>query len=291
MRIRKAVFPVAGLGTRFLPATKANPKEMLPIVDKPLIQYAVEEALAAGIEECIFVTNANKRAIEDHFDRNIELEHYLQSRGQEAQLKVLQNIMPDNVTWCYVRQSEPKGLGHAILTAAPLVGDEPFAVLLADDFIMNDGVPCLEQMVAHFANTNRSLVAVEPVAPQATQQYGVISFQDAPNPATTIDGIVEKPAPDVAPSHYGVVGRYVLTPTIFNHLQHTKPGLKGEIQLTDAIATLLNEEAIDALHFAGKRFDCGNKLGYVQATLAVAMTHPEIRESLDKKTASDLYAT
>ena len=275
MKITKAVFPVAGLGTRFLPATKANPKEMLPIVDKPLIQYAVEEAVNAGITELIFVTNSSKRAIEDHFDSNFELEANLQERGKQELLNIVRDILPDGVSCAYIRQKSPQGLGHAVLCAKQLVTNEPFAVLLADDLIDGGNQPCLKQMTDHFMTVQASIIAVEKIAPSETNKYGIVDA--LPHDALTpIKGIVEKPDTSKAPSNLGVVGRYILTPRIFTLLEQTKSGSGGEIQLTDAIAKLLQEEKVYAYQFAGKRYDCGSKLGYLEATVAYALKHPEL---------------
>jgi len=276
MKITKAVFPVAGLGTRFLPATKANPKEMLPIVDKPLIQYAVEEAIAAGITELIFVTSSSKRAIEDHFDSNFELESNLIERGQFELLEVVRGILPEGVSCAYVRQKSPRGLGHAVLCAKPLVMNEPFAVLLADDLIDGGAKPCLQQMVDMFDQKKSSIVAVQHIARTETHKYGVVNVSDVSAQVATLRGIIEKPKPEQAPSNLGVVGRYILTPSIFALLDQTDKGSNGEVQLTDAIAQLLANEEVYAFQFAGKRYDCGSKLGYLQATVAYALKHPEL---------------
>ncbi len=269
-KVTKAIFPVAGLGTRFLPATKANPKEMMPIVDKPLIQYAVEEAVAAGIRELIFVTSSSKRAIEDHFDSNYELESNLLERGKFELLELVRNILPEGVTCAYVRQKSPQGLGHAILCARQLIMNEPFAVLLADDLI--DGrLPCLRQMVDAYEKTRSSIIAVQYVPTHELEKYGVVSVTQLPEILTPLHGIVEKPKPKQAPSNLGVVGRYILTPRIFTYLEALPKTLGKEIQLTDGIAGLLNEEIVYALQFQGKRYDCGSKLGYVEATIAYAL--------------------
>ena len=274
-RITKAVFPVAGMGTRFLPATKASPKEMLPIVDKPLIQYAVEEAVAAGMTEMIFITGRGKRAIEDHFDKAFELETELEQRGQKQLLKIVQGILPSNVSCTYVRQAQALGLGHAILCAEPVVGNLPFAVILADDLI--DGTPpALRQMVGVFARRGRSVVAVQNVARQETRRYGIVKVEPRSKSPHRISGIVEKPEPAAAPSTLGVVGRYLLTPRIFHHLRHGKPGAGGEIQLTDGIAALIAEEDVFAHEFEGIRYDCGAKMGYLQANIQFALKHPEV---------------
>jgi UTP--glucose-1-phosphate uridylyltransferase len=275
MKIRKAVFPVAGLGTRFLPATKASPKEMMPIVDKPLIQYAVEEAIAAGVTELIFVTGRGKRAIEDHFDRAVELELELERRQSRALLKVVKDILPANVSCSYVRQTNPLGLGHAVLCAAPLVGEEPFAVLLADDLIAAK-TPVLKQMVKQFEHYGRAVIAVEKVPRDKTRQYGIVKIKGAPSKLSAITQIVEKPAPENAPSNLGVVGRYILPGSIFKHLRALRAGAGKELQLTDAISSLIAVEAAYAYPFEGVRYDCGSKLGYVQANLAFALAHAEI---------------
>jgi len=276
MRVTKAIFPVAGLGTRFLPATKANPKEMLPIVDKPLIQYAVEDAIAAGITELIFVTSSSKRSIEDHFDSNYELESNLLDRGKYDLLEIVQDILPEGVSCAYIRQKSPQGLGHAVLCAKQLVSNEPFAVLLADDLIDGGQQSCLQQMMTVFTQTHASVVAVEKISPAETKKYGVIDVRSTENRIATIYGIVEKPLPEEAPSNLGVVGRYILTPVIFQLLEQTSKGSHGEIQLTDAIAKLLQIEKVMAFQFHGRRYDCGSKLGYLEATVAYALKHPEL---------------
>lgn len=264
--IRKAVFPVAGLGTRFLPATKAMPKEMLPIVDKPLIQYAVEEAIAAGVTELIFVTGRNKRAIEDHFDRLPELESELAAKQKQSLLDTVQNILPPHVSCIYTRQATPLGLGHAVLCAAPIVGNEPFLVLLADDLI--DADPCVAlQMVETAHQHNGSVIAVQQVDRSDTDKYGIVAGKAVDRHTLLLDGIVEKPDPAVAPTCSAVVGRYVLEPEIFDHLRHTTPGVGGEIQLTDAIASLLKEKAVFGFNYQGVRYDCGSKEGFFQATV------------------------
>lgn len=279
-RVRKAVFPVAGLGTRFLPATKANPKEMLPVVDKPLVQYAAEEAIAAGIEVLVFITGRNKRAIPDHFDKAYELEVELGQRGKQQQLEMVQNILPKGVTCVYIRQSEALGLGHAVLCAEAVIGDEPFAVILADDLISNDdGANCLQQMVAQYDAHGGSVVGVQRVPYEHTDRYGIVSVEDMQQRLGRLKGIVEKPAPDKAPSNLGVVGRYILSPAIFRILKNVKPGAGGEIQLTDAIAELLAVEPVFAYEFEGQRYDCGDKLGYLQATVEFALKHPELGEA------------
>jgi UTP--glucose-1-phosphate uridylyltransferase len=279
MKVTKAIFPVAGLGTRFLPVTKATPKEMLPIVDKPLIQYAVEEAIAAGITELIFVTSSSKRAIEDHFDSNFELEAGLIERGKFDLLDIVRGILPEGISCAYIRQKSPKGLGHAVLCAKQLIMDEPFAVLLADDLIDGGKQSCLQQMIDVFQQTNSSMVAVETILPSETNKYGVVDIAGANASVMPLKGIVEKPKPELAPSNLGVVGRYILTPRIFTQLENITQGSGGEIQLTDAIAKLLHEEKVHALQFAGKRYDCGSKLGYLEATIAYALKHPELADS------------
>src|SRR5512143_2608272 len=272
-KISKAVFPVAGLGSRFLPATKASPKEMLPIVDKPLIQYAVEEAAAAGITDMIFVTGRNKRAIEDHFDLNPELESSL--AGKPELLGIARGVLPPGCRCIYIRQSEPLGLGHAVLCAATVVGDEPFAVLLADDLIDAEP-PVLKQMAEVFSYYHCSVLGTMNVPREQTRQYGIVSTESESGNVQRIKAIVEKPAPEQAPTTQAVVGRYILTPGIFQHLRSVNPGAGGEIQLTDAISSLLEEEAVLAYQFKGTRYDCGSKLGYLQATIALARKHPEV---------------
>ena len=275
--IRKAVFPVAGLGSRFLPATKAQPKEMLPVVDKPLIQYAVEEAVAAGINEMIFITGRNKRAIEDHFDKAYELEAELEAAGKQALLEMVRTVVPKNITCIYIRQSAPLGLGHAVLCARPVVGDHPFAVLLADDFMDTEaGVrPVLAQMTDVFEYERCSVLAVQDVPREHTRQYGIVSAAPYRANLELVSGIVEKPHPDVAPSTLAVVGRYVLTPNIFNYLEHIGAGTGGEIQLTDGIAALMASERVLACRYEGQRYDCGSKLGYLKAMTAMGLKHPE----------------
>jgi UTP--glucose-1-phosphate uridylyltransferase len=277
--IKKAVFPVAGLGTRFLPATKANPKEMLTVVDKPLIQYAAEEAVNAGIEELIFVTSSSKRAIEDHFDKNYELESELEKKGKTELLRIVQEVVPANVTCVYVRQPEALGLGHAVLCAKPVVGDEPFAVILADDLINCGGNCVLGQMASVYNDQHASILGVEEVPVDETDKYGIVDPGETDGRISQVRSIVEKPAPEDARSNLAVVGRYILTPAIFKHLEKIPRGAGGEIQLTDAIEELLAEERVLAYRFAGKRYDCGSKLGYLQATIEFALEHPELREA------------
>lgn len=277
--IRKAVFPVAGLGTRFLPATKASPKEMLPVVDKPLIQYAAEEAVKAGAEILIFITGRNKRAIEDHFDTAFELETELIERNKTEQLDLVRNIVPPGISCVHVRQNEALGLGHAVLCARDVVGDEPFYVILADDLIVSNGPNCLEQMRDEYAATGNSVIGVQEIDPEDSRKYGVVKpVNGSGGAAVEISGIVEKPEPDAAPSRLGVVGRYILTPRIFDLLANTQRGAGNEIQLTDAIAALLEFEKIRALTFDGKRYDCGSKLGFLEATVELALEHPELKD-------------
>ena len=275
--ITKAVFPVAGLGTRFLPVTKASPKEMLPVVDKPLIQYAVEEAMAAGITEMIFITGRNKRAIEDHFDKAYELEAELAARHKDELLMVLKQIKPDNVQCFYVRQAEALGLGHAVLCAERLVQDEPFAVILADD-LLDAHIPVMQQMTQLHAHYGSSIIGVECIAPEQSSAYGVVAGTAFADRLLKLHDIVEKPQPENAPSNMGVVGRYVLTPSIFRHLHALRPGAGGELQLTDAIADLLRSESMLSYQFEGKRYDCGTKQGYLQATVQYALKHPEVKD-------------
>ncbi|MEW5755454.1 MAG: UTP--glucose-1-phosphate uridylyltransferase GalU [Pseudomonadota bacterium] len=276
-RVSKAVFPVAGLGTRFLPATKANPKEMMPVVDKPLIQYAVEEAIAAGITQMIFVTSSSKRAIEDHFDKNYELESELEKRGKQELLNIVRSILPKGVSCVYIRQPEALGLGHAVLCAKDVVGDSPFAVLLADDLIDGEGNGSLAQMVDVYAEHECSVLGVESVPVTETDKYGIVSSAEIASRLGKVSGIVEKPKPEHAPSNLAVVGRYILTPRIFEILETTGKGAGGEIQLTDGIAALLREEPVLSYAFKGRRYDCGSKLGYLQATVEYGLKHPELR--------------
>ncbi|MFM0248052.1 MULTISPECIES: UTP--glucose-1-phosphate uridylyltransferase GalU [Paraburkholderia] len=275
LKVTKAVFPVAGLGTRFLPATKASPKEMLPIVDKPLIQYAVEEAMAAGITEMIFVTGRSKRAIEDHFDKSYEVEAELEARGKDKLLELVRSIKPSHVDCFYVRQAEALGLGHAVLCAEKLVGDHPFAVILADDLLYGTP-PVMTQMIEVFDHYHSSVIGVEEIEPQDTKSYGIIDGKAWEDSIIKMSGIVEKPEPSVAPSNLGVVGRYVLKPRIFKHLRSIKAGAGGELQLTDAIQSLLADEQVLAHKYHGTRFDCGSKLGYLKATVEFALRHPEV---------------
>jgi UTP--glucose-1-phosphate uridylyltransferase len=274
--IRKAVFPVAGIGTRFLPATKANPKEMMSVVDKPLIQYAVEEAIEAGIKELIFVTNSAKRAIEDHFDSDFELETRLKEQGKTELLALVKGILPPGISCVYIRQPEPLGLGHAILCAKPVIGNEPFAVLLADDLIESENVSCLKQLVTKFDKVHTAIVAVEKILVEDTVKYGIIDTEKSFSGFDKINSIIEKPEPQMAPSLFGVVGRYILVPEIFDELEKTLPRKHGEIQLTDALFSLLQSQSVYALAFNGKRYDCGSKLGYLQAIVSFGLKHPDV---------------
>lgn len=274
-KIRKAIFPVAGLGTRFLPATKASPKEMLTVVDKPLIQYAAEEAIAAGITDLIFITGRSKRAIEDHFDKAFELEIELERKNKLDMLEVVRNILPKHVNCIYMRQAEPLGLGHAVLCAKDVIGDEPFAVILADDLL--DGKPAvLKQMVDTYDYYRCSALAVQEVPRADTRSYGIVATRPVTDRVEMVSRIVEKPNPEDAPSNLAVVGRYILSPRIFHHLENGKPGAGGEIQLTDGIAALLEEEQVLAYRYDGTRYDCGSKLGYLQATVVFGQRHPEV---------------
>ena len=276
-KITKAVFPVAGFGSRFLPATKASPKEMMPVVDKPLIQYAVEEAVEAGITDMVFITGRNKRTIEDHFDKAYEVEAELAARGKFELLRTVQEVIPKHVNCIYIRQSEPLGLGHAVLCAQPVVQDEPFAVILADDLI--DGpVSVIKQMVDVYARHHCSVLGVQDVPRSQTGQYGIVSTTNLEQNVEQVHGIVEKPSPETAPSILGVVGRYILTPRIFYHLARVQAGAGDEIQLTDGIAALMQEEKLLAYRFNGTRYDCGTKLGYLKATVAFGLMHPELRD-------------
>ena len=281
LKVTKAVFPVAGLGTRFLPATKASPKEMLPIVDKPLIQYAVEEAIDSGITEMIFVTGRSKRAIEDHFDKSYEVEAELEARGKEKLLSLVRSIKPRHIDCFYVRQAEALGLGHAVLCAEKLIGDSPFVVMLADDLLLGEP-PVLRQMIRVFDHYHTSVIGVEEIDPQMSGSYGVIDGKQWEDNIFKLSGIVEKPVPAVAPSNYGVVGRYILKPKIFEHLHALQPGAGGEIQLTDALQNLLKDEQVLAYKYDGKRFDCGSKLGYLKATVEFALRHPEVAGEFDQ---------
>lgn len=280
MKIKKVVFPVAGMGTRFLPATKANAKEMLPIVDKPLIQYAAEEAVAAGCTELIFITGRNKRSIEDHFDKAYELEKELEAKQKFELLSLVQNILPNHVSCIFIRQAEALGLGHAVLCAQPAVGNEPFAVILADDLI-DAPQGALKQMVDVYNQSGNSVLGVETVDPSQTGSYGIVEVEQLKN-FQRITNIVEKPKPEEAPSNLAVVGRYILTPRIFDLLTDLPRGAGGEIQLTDGIARLLDHEFVLAHAFEGKRYDCGSKLGYLEATVAYGLKHPELKDDFKK---------
>ncbi|KRG47843.1 UTP--glucose-1-phosphate uridylyltransferase [Stenotrophomonas panacihumi] len=276
-RIRKAVFPVAGLGTRFLPATKTVPKEMLPIIDRPLIQYAVDEAIEAGCDTLIFVTNRYKHAVADYFDKAYELEQKLERAGKNEQLELVRHVLPNGVRAVFVTQAEALGLGHAVLCAKPIVGDEPFAVLLPDDLMWNRGPGALKQMADVAEQTGGSVIAVEDVPHEKTASYGIVATDAFDGSRGRINAIVEKPKPEVAPSNLAVVGRYVLSPRIFDLLENVKPGAGGEIQLTDAIAELLKTEQVDAYRFQGRRFDCGAHLGLIEATIHFALEHEKLR--------------
>jgi UTP--glucose-1-phosphate uridylyltransferase len=279
MKVRKAVFPVAGLGTRFLPATKAMAKEMLPVVDKPLIQYAVEEAFDAGINEIIFVTGATKRAIENHFDHSCEMEQLLYSKGKEMELKMVHSLVPETGTIIYTRQNEPMGLGHAIWCARNIVGNEPFAVLLADDLIKAER-PVIGQMIEQFDRLQSSIVSVVEVRPEDTSKYGVLDAPPLVDRVTKIRGLVEKPKPEEAPSNLAIIGRYILTPEIFDILEGKEVGAHGEIQITDAMARLLTTQDIYGYQYEGTRFDCGSKAGFQMANLAFSLDRPDMREQL-----------
>ena len=284
-QVTKAVFPVAGLGTRFLPATKASPKEMMPIVDKPLIQFAVEEAVAAGITDLIFITGRNKRAIEDHFDKAYELENELSIQGKNAMLDAVRNILPKHVNCVYIRQTEAMGLGHAVLCAKPVVENDVFAVLLADDLI--DASPSVtQQMLEAHMNYNCSVIGVQNVPRADTRSYGIVASQPLAERVEKVTAIVEKPAPEKAPSTLAVVGRYILTPRIFHHLENVTPGSGGEIQLTDGIASLLAEQQVLAYRYKGTRYDCGSKLGYLKATVEFGQRHAEVGDDFRKYLAT-----
>ncbi|MBK1717583.1 UTP--glucose-1-phosphate uridylyltransferase GalU [Thiocystis violacea] len=277
-KIRKAVFPVAGLGTRFLPATKASPKEMLPIVDKPLIQYAAEEAEAGGAHQLVFITGRSKRSIEDHFDKAYELESELEQAGKHKLLDIVRGVMPSSASCIYVRQAVALGLGHAVLCAKPVIGDEPFVVLLADDLIRTSGKGVVEQMADVHARHGCSVLSVQEVPREETHKYGIVEVERGSDGVMRVISIVEKPAPADAPSNLAVVGRYLLTPRIFEKLEQTEKGSGGEIQLTDGISDLLKDEHVIAYPFEGKRYDCGSKLGYLEATVEYGLAHPELGE-------------
>jgi UTP--glucose-1-phosphate uridylyltransferase len=284
-KITKAVFPVAGMGSRFLPATKASPKEMMPVVDKPLIQYAVEEAVAAGVTDMVFITGRNKRAIEDHFDKAYELEAELAMRGKSDLLRMVQEVIPAHVNCIYIRQTEALGLGHAVLCAQPVVQDEPFAVILADDLIDGDP-PVVRQMVEVYERHHCSVLGVQDVPRSQTKSYGIVSSTSLEKDVERVNGIVEKPKPEVAPSTLAVVGRYILTPRVFHHLAQVQQGAGGEIQLTDGIAALMREEQLLAYRFNGIRYDCGSKLGYLQAQVAYGLKHAEVCDEFAAHLAS-----
>ena len=280
-KIKKAIIPAAGLGTRFLPATKAQPKEMLPIVDKPTLQYIIEECVASGIEEILIITGRNKKSIEDHFDRSVELEMQLENSGKEELLEMVREIS-DMVNIYFIRQKEPKGLGHAILCAKTFVGNEPFAVLLGDDVVYNDEKPCLKQLVDCYSEYKTSVLGVQTVKPEDVSKYGVIGGLHIEDRVYKVKELVEKPAVEEAPSNVAILGRYIITPRIFEILENTKPGKGGEIQLTDALLKLIEEEAMYAYDFEGKRYDVGDKLGFLQATVEYALRRPELREDFIK---------
>jgi UTP--glucose-1-phosphate uridylyltransferase len=277
--VRKAVFPVGGLGTRFLPATKAMPKEMLPIVDKPMIHYAVDEARAAGIEQFIFVTGRGKSTIEDHFDTAADLMDELASRGRDAEIKALEEWLPAPGQVAYTRQQEPLGLGHAVWCARHLIGDEPFAVLLADDLVLND-TPCLSQMVDAYSDVGGTLVAVEEVPRDSVSRYGILDIESESGRLVSVRGVVEKPDPDDAPSNLAIIGRYILLPEVFDHLENQKPGAGGEIQLTDALAAMIENGPFHGLRFEGERFDCGDRAGYLKANIAFGLARDDLRDRL-----------
>lgn len=274
-KVTKAVFPVAGLGTRFLPATKASPKEMMPIVDKPLIQFAVEEAAAAGITDMIFVTGRSKRSIEDHFDKAYELENELEQRGKHEMLGFVRDLLPKNINCIYIRQPEPLGLGHAVLCAKPVIGNEPFAVLLADD-LLDGQPPVIKQMVDVYDYYQCSVLGVQDVPRADTASYGIVATHNLAERIEQVHAMVEKPKPEQAPSTLAVVGRYILTPRIFHYLENVTPGSGGEIQLTDGIAALLTEQQVLAYRYDGTRYDCGSKLGYLQAMVEFGLRHPDV---------------
>ena len=276
-KIRKAIIPAAGLGTRFLPATKAQPKEMLPIVDKPTLQYIIEECVASGIEEILIITGRNKKSIEDHFDRSVELEMELEKSGKEEMLKMVREIS-DMVNIHFIRQKEPRGLGHAILCAKTFVGNEPFAVLLGDDVVYNDNKPCLKQLIDCYEEYKTSVLGVQTVEPQDVNKYGIVGGLHIEDRVYKVKGLVEKPAVEEAPTNVAILGRYIITPQIFKVLENTKPGKGGEIQLTDALLTLMEEEAMYAYDFEGTRYDVGDKLGFLKATVEYALRKEELRD-------------
>ena len=276
-KIRKAIIPAAGLGTRFLPATKAQPKEMLPIVDKPTLQYIIEECVASGIEEILIITGRNKKSIEDHFDRSVELEMELEKSGKEEMLKMVREIS-DMVNIHFIRQKEPRGLGHAILCAKTFVGNEPFAVLLGDDVVYNDNKPCLKQLIDCYEEYKTSVLGVQTVEPQDVNKYGIVGGLHIEDRVYKVKGLVEKPAVEEAPSNVAILGRYIITPRIFKILEETKPGKGGEIQLTDALLNLMSEEAMYAYDFEGTRYDVGDKLGFLKATVEYALRREDLRD-------------
>ena len=280
-KVTKAIFPVAGMGTRFLPATKANPKEMLPIAGKPLIQYAVEEAVNAGIKELIFITGRTKRSITDHFDKAYELESELEKKGKFKELKSIRDIIPSDVTCIYIRQAEPLGLGHAVLCAKSAIGNHPFVVILPDDLIDNGNRGATKQLISVYEKEKKSIVAVETIKKVDTEKYGIVSiFDDENSSLWKIKSIIEKPTPDESPSTLAVVGRYIFNPEIFSHLEKIKIGADSEIQLTDAISMLLKSDSVYAYEFSGERFDCGSKFGYIQASIQYALKDPVIKDDL-----------
>ena len=280
-KVRKAVFPVAGLGTRFLPATKASPKEMLPIVDKPLIQYAAEEAVQSGIEQLIFITGRSKNAIIDHFDSAPDLESDLKNKNKNMLLKLVQNTIPKNIDCIFIRQNSPQGLGHAIHCAKNIINDEPFAVILADDLIKSK-TPCLKQMISIYNTKQSTVLAIERINKADTQKYGIIDFRSKSNNTFNVKSIVEKPTPAKAKSNLGVVGRYIFPPSIFSKINMSKPGVGKEIQITDAISALINDEDVHGYIFEGKRYDCGSKLGYLKANIEYAADHKELSRDFKK---------
>lgn len=279
-KVRKAVFPVAGLGTRFLPATKAMPKEMLPVVDKPLIQYAVEEAIAAGIEEIIFVTGRGKSALEDHFDQSYELEHVLDQKGKHDMLEVLSNILPKNIRVTYTRQGEPLGLGHAIACASSIVGNEPFAVLLADD-VFSGATPCLKQMVDAYNDVGGNMLAIMDVENEHVSRYGILDPGTSSGKTIEAKGLIEKPSVENAPSNLAICGRYILQPEVFDHLAHKHIGTGGEIQLTDSIEKLIETQKVHGYRFEGDRFDCGDKFGWLAANIMFALDREDLKPQLE----------
>ena len=281
MKVRKAIIPAAGLGTRFLPATKAQPKEMLPIVDKPTIQYIIEEAVASGIEEILIITGRNKKSIEDHFDKSVELELELEKNGKIKMLEMVRNIS-DMVDIHYIRQKEPKGLGHAIHCAKSFVGNEPFAVLLGDDIVYNEGKPCLKQLIDCYDEYKTSVLGVQTVEAKDVNKYGIVNGIHIEDRVYKVKGLVEKPPVEEAPSNVAILGRYIITPQIFKILEETKPGKGGEIQLTDALKTLVENEAMYAYNFDGRRYDVGDKLGFLQATVEMALKREELRDDFIK---------